>query len=311
MSSKKRFKSFKSNNIDEEIKLTPDRKSESQYINWFPGHMNKAIKQIKSKLKLVDIILEIRDARVPEISKNMALDEAISGKLRIILFNKNNLADPITTQKWKIFYEKSKEKYIFTNALDKNSIDHILEETKKYIEENYQIENPEGQRNKKITMMIIGLPNTGKSTFINRLSGRNAARTANKPGYTQSQQWIKIDQNIELLDTPGIMPPKINSMEDGLKLCAIFAIPSKIVPDETTACFLLKFLTENYPFLIEQRYGFSPIGMDFLESLDEIGTRRNCILKKAEIDYEKVYKIILTDFRDGRLGKVSLESPKP
>jgi ribosome biogenesis GTPase A len=159
-------------------------------------------------------------------------------------------------------------------------------------------------------MMIIGLPNTGKSTLINRLSKRNATRTANKPGYTQSQQWIKIDSQTELLDTPGIMPPKIHSMEDGLKLCAIFAIPSKIVPDESTAIFLIKFLTEHYPNSIEKRYEFSPIDKDFKECLDQIGIKRNCLIKKAEVDYEKVYKLILTDFRDGKLGAISFEKPK-
>lgn len=315
MASKKRFKSYQQDNCSdkEEIKLTPDRKSNDQYINWFPGHMNKAVKEIKSKLKLIDLVLEIRDARVPEISKNDELEKAIGKKPKIIIFNKSNLADPRTTKKWINYYEvksnHDSSRHIFTNALDISSCKQILTQIKDFLSKNYQNENPDGERKKKISIMIIGLPNTGKSTLINRLSGRNATRTANKPGYTQTQQWIKIDSQTELLDTPGIMPPKIHSLEAGLKLCAIYAIPNKIVPDETTAIFLLNFISTTYPDSIQKRYGISPITMNTLTLLEEIGLKRNCLLKNAQVDYEKVYGLILNDFREGKLGKISLESP--
>lgn len=306
MGSKKRFKS----NKDQDIKLTADRKDDQQYINWFPGHMNKAIKQIQGKLSSIDLILEIRDARVPEISRNTHLENAIGNKAKIVLLNKANLANQDTITKWKKYYHQETTPHLFINALDKEEINKLLDTIKDQVKMNFDQEEGSKEQKKKINLMIIGLPNTGKSTLINRLSNRNAARTANKPGLTQTQQWIKINEFIELLDTPGIMPPKIENYEDGLKLGAIFAIPAKIVSDETTACFLLQFLIRHYPQNLKTRYKIDEEITDYLIFLEKIGLQRQCLLKKGVVDYEKVYRILLTDFRNGDLGQISLETPK-
>lgn len=307
MASKKKFKTFTSGHG--RLKLTPDRNDNEQYINWFPGHMNKAIKQIKAKLKTIDIILEIRDARLPKTCSNKAIQEAIGNKLKLIIFNKSNLADPSVTNQWKKFLNENLVSNLFVNALDKSTSKIILKKVKEIVEENYFQENPNGEIKKVISMMVIGLPNTGKSTLINTISLRSAAKTANKPGHTQTQQWIKINENYQLLDTPGIMPPKIENYEDGLKLCAIYAIPSKIVPDETTATFLIEYLKQHYPLLIQELYQFDPLKFNTIECLEQIGKFRNTLIKNSEIDYERVYKILLTDFREGKLGQISLEFP--
>lgn len=306
MSSKKRFKSNQSNST--RIKLTPDRSSSEQFINWFPGHMKKAIEQVQSKLKLVDLVLEVRDARAPLLTKNDVLHQALGNKLKLTIFNKNDLADPQTSKIWKT-YLGDDNSYLFINILDQESIPQILKHSQTLIEKSYQRENPQGQDKVKKTLMIIGLPNTGKSTLINRLSGRNATKTADKPGHTQHQQWIKIDDSFELLDTPGIMPPKITSYENGLKLSAIYAIPSKIVSEEDTACFLARFLLKSYPESLERRYGPVTEDLDFQSCLEKIGLRRRALMKGGGVDYEKVYRMLIQDFRAGKLGQISLESP--
>jgi ribosome biogenesis GTPase A len=271
--------------------------------------MNKAIRQIKSKLKLVDIILEIRDARVPLVSGNSALNEALGVKNKLIVLNKTNLADPVNVSLWKEWFKTQDENYLFINALNKSSISEITNKSKQLVLENFKINNPGKDAPNKLSMMIVGLPNTGKSTLINRMSTRNVARTADKPGHTQSQQWIKVEQDFLLLDTPGIMPPKIATKEHGLWLTSIHAIPSKIVPDETTAIFLIQYLMNlKSPGLIE-KYGFEHFDMSFIEAFDHIGNKRKCIIKKGEIDYERVYKILLADFRSGGLGLFSFERP--
>jgi ribosome biogenesis GTPase A len=310
MGSKKRYKAYKKPEEDlEEIKITPDRKKEDLYINWFPGHMNKAIKQIKAKLKLVDIVLEVRDARVPLVSGNPALNAALGLKSKLIVFNKANLADQDNIKLWKEWFSKQEQPFLFINALDKGSIKKITDYSKKVVLDNFEKHNPGKVPTNKVSMMIIGLPNTGKSTLINRMSQRNAARTADKPGYTQSQQWIKVEENFLLLDTPGIMPPKIHTKEHGLWLTSVHAIPSKIVPDETTAIFLIEYLLKNKSKELLERYKLENHDMGFLECLEKIGLNRQCLLKKGVVDYERVYTIILLDFRSGELGKISFESP--
>lgn len=310
MGSKKRYKSFKKPELDEdEIKITPDRKKEDLYINWFPGHMNKAIKQIKEKLKLVDIVLEIRDARVPLVSGNPALNQALGVKNKLIVLNKTNLAEPDNVKAWVKYFKTQDQAFLFINALDKNSIKEITEYSKKVVLDNFSKQNPGKTPNNKLSMMIIGLPNTGKSTLINRMSKRKAARTADKPGYTQSQQWIKVEQDFLLLDTPGIMPPKIESKEHGLWLCAVHAIPSKIIPDETTAIFVIEYLLKNKSEALQSRYKLENLDLSAPECLEHIGLNRQCLIKKGEVDFERVYTLVLQDFRSGQLGLCSFESP--
>ncbi len=309
MASKKSYKANKDKKTrGERLKLTPDRDDNLQYINWFPGHMNKAMKEIKSKLKMVDLVIEVRDARVPMHSGNPALKEVLGTKAKLIFFNKENYCDPMAIKTWKKFLEERNIPYFFGNILEENCPELLLEKAKSLVLENYKNENPEGEKT-KINLMAIGLPNTGKSTLINRITHKNIAKAADKPGQTRVQQWIKISDDMQILDTPGIMPPKISEYEHGLWLACIFAIPSKIVDDETSSHFLLNFLIGKYPELIQNRYELETLPTDHDETIHQIGIKRGCLLKGGTIDLERVYRIILADFRQGFLGKVCFEFP--
>ena len=280
------------------IKLTPDHSE--QFINWFPGHMNKAIKEIKGKLKLVDIILEVCDARAPQLTRNFYLEEKLGNKKKILIFNKENLADPKITKLWKEYLSELNIDHIFLNITDKSATQKLLLLIQKSCSHLTKAQQ---------SSLIIGLPNTGKSTLINRLVNKNVAKTANRPGQTRTQQLIKVNDNLSLLDTPGIMPPKIEHQEDGLKLAALNSIPSHIVSQEDSAIFLLKYLIKNYPENLRSKYEIKELSGDILEILDQIGQRRKCLLKKGQIDYQRVYDILLSEFQEGKLGSISLEAP--
>ena len=203
---------------------------EQSPINWYPGHMVKAIREINEKLSLVDIVLEIRDARVPLASGNKTLDETLRQKSRLILLNKVNLAEPKMIQQWDQWFKKSGLNYMFIDCFDKGAMKKVMAFARKIVNDKRKASNPnQTEFKKKIKLMILGLPNTGKSTIINQLSGRNAVRTADKPGHTQSQQWIVVDNEFDLLDTPGVMPPKLAKDEYGIWLSAINAIPDDVV----------------------------------------------------------------------------------
>ncbi len=312
MGNKRRFKCNQNKcevRSEGRITLTADRSESKQFINWFPGHMNKALKQIKSKLKLIDIVLEIRDARLPLTSGNPAMDEVLGNKLKLIVLNKMELTTPQGKKAWEEYFKQNTQNYIFINALDKDSIQTILAKTETLFLDSYYQQNPQGTPPAKINMMMVGLPNTGKSTLINRMSGRNAARTADKPGHTQSQQWIKIADKFELLDTPGIMPPKIHDEQDGLRLAVIHAIPSKIVSEEDSACYLAKYLIEQKNPQFQKRYKLETLESDFQTILIEIGRKRGFLVKKGEVDFDRVYKTLLQDFREGELGQYCFELP--
>jgi ribosome biogenesis GTPase A len=279
-------------------------------INWFPGHMNKAIRQIKERLKKVDIVLEIRDARSPLVTGNKAVHEAIGEKGRLIVINKTNLADPKTVKLWQVWFEAQGVPFIFVNCFDKTSLNKIILNAKKVIHSRWKQSNPDKEITRKsLRMIILGLPNTGKSTIINLLAKRTATKTADRPGLTQQQIWIKVDGELELLDTPGVMPPKIDKHEHGLWLSALNAIPDKVVQPEVPACFIIEHFLKIKSEAFKNRYNLESLDTDLVGVLDHIGKLRGCIRHKGEIDYDRVYKIILLDFRHGDLGPVSLGIP--
>ncbi|HXH29324.1 MAG TPA: ribosome biogenesis GTPase YlqF [Bacteriovoracaceae bacterium] len=279
-------------------------------FNWFPGHMLKAMREIKSKLHLVDLVLEIRDARVPLVSGNHSLNKTLAGKNRLILLNKANLADPESIKLWGEWFEKNGEPYLFVNCLDKSSMKLILTECRRIILERHRACNPESmEHKKKFKFMIIGLPNTGKSTLINQLANRNATKTADKPGQTQVQLWVKVDEDLELLDTPGVMPPEVNSEEHRLWLSAINAIPDGIIGEEDPACFLLKLFLKDRSEAFKARYKLDSLEISLDEALVKIATVRGCLKQKGLPDLDRVYKLVLQDFRAGELGKISFGTP--
>jgi ribosome biogenesis GTPase A len=286
---------------------TPPEKAS---FNWFPGHMAKALREIKTKLKTVDIVLEIRDARVPLVSGNKALDAVLGNKSRLILLNKVNLADPKIIALWEAWFKEQDIPYAFVNCFDKTSLKKVISLARKVVEEKRLACNPEMLEQKsKLKLMVIGLPNTGKSTIINQLANKSATKTADKPGQTQMQQWITIDKDLELLDTPGVMPPNIEREEHGLWLSAIHAIPDAIVGEEMPAVFLVKhFLKEKTPEFFE-RYKLDMEEMSVAEAFEKIAKVRGCLKQKGLPDLERVYKLLLLDFRRGDLGKCCFGLP--
>lgn len=283
--------------------------TEQSHINWFPGHMNKAIRQVKEKMKLVDLVLEVRDARVALTSGNKSLHEIIGQKKHLIVLNKTNLADPENIKLWKAWFKSKNINHVFINCLDKKSLKQALNEAKETMKEKWASFTKKGIRTPPLRMMIVGVPNTGKSTIINRLTRRNATQTGDRPGVTRGQEWIVLGKDMELLDTPGIMPPHIDSEEKGLWLCAINSIKDEIVGVEKVADYLVDFLLKNYPKMIAQKYEIDTTDLDSTGMILKVGDRLNLKKAKNEIDIGKTCGHILNDFRKGKLGRCSFEIP--
>ncbi len=275
-------------------------------FNWFPGHMMKAMREIQAKVGMVDLVIEIRDARIPLVSGNRTLTASMSGKSRLILLNKANLADPVMNEKWADWFEKQGEPYLFINCLDKNSVKQVITKARGLIEKKRRESNELIKAKKKYQLMVIGLPNTGKSTFINSVANKNSVKVADKPGQTQHNLWVKIDEEMELLDTPGVMPPEIERDEHKIWLSLINAIPAAIVGEEDPACYLIKYFLKNKTPKFMERYKLESFDLSLDEMLLKIAAVRGCLKQKGEPDLERVFKLVLMDFRAGELGNISL-----
>lgn len=265
---------------------------------WFPGHMSKAMNRIKENLRRVDIILEIRDARAPLITSNFTFTDTIKDKPRLVVFNKANLANPEITALWKNWLGKQNEHFVFVNALDKKSVNEIIQRSKDIL-----------KINTKLKMIIIGLPNTGKSTIINILSNRNASKVADKPGQTHKELWVKASGVLDILDTPGVMPPIMDSRKQALQLSALNAVSERVMDTEDTACFIIEHLLKNNKEQLKEHFKIENLTNDLVETLNQIAQNRGCLLNKNDYDYERVYKIVINDFRKGSFGPISLEHP--
>ena len=279
-------------------------------INWYPGHMKKTMDLLKENIKLVDLIIELVDARIPSSSINPDFEKLTSNKEKIILLNKSDLADDSITLSWINYFNSKGIQCIKYNSSQNSSkvFQTFLNKSgskimKKYIDK--------GITGRKIKAMIIGIPNVGKSTFINQLSGKKTAKTGNRPGVTTGKQWIRINKQIDLLDTPGILWPKIEDMETGIKLAATGAIKDEIVNTWELTLFLINYIRINYPESIPQKYNIEINDkITNNEIINMIAKRNGCILKGNEIDDERICARILNDFRNGKLGKISLEKPE-
>ena len=276
-------------------------------IQWFPGHMAKARREVTEKLKLVDIVFELIDARLPLSSRNPMIDEVIHQKPRLLILNKMDLADETETARWIRYFEARGMRAVAINSFEGRGLQTVIKAAKEILEPKLERMRSRGIRPGAMRAMIVGIPNVGKSTLINRLAKKNIAKTGNTPGVTKAQQWIKYEKELELLDTPGILWPKFEDKEVGFKLALTGAIKDKIVNMEDLAVYGLRFLEENYPARLTDRYGLTAVGDEILPVFEKIGSIRKVYTVGGEIDYDKVAELIVRDIRNEYLGKLTFD----
>lgn len=282
-----------------------------QQIQWFPGHMAKARREVTEKLNLIDIVFELTDARIPYSSRNPMIDEIIKQKPRIVLLNKEDMADPIMTNKWVKYYQEQNITAIPINSQTGDGLKQLIAKTKELTKEKFDKMRAKGIiKPRAIRAMVVGIPNSGKSTLINKLAKKNIAKTGNTPGVTRQQQWIKVGKEIELLDTPGILWPKFEDEQVGMNLALTGAIKDTILNLQDIAVYALQFLEKNYPENLKERYGFTEIPTDIIEQFNWIGKRRGCLTAGSEIDYDKTAEVIIRDIRTLKLGRITFEAPE-
>lgn len=308
MNNKKRLPPKNPTKVEVHKKVKPGSEPEAAF-NWFPGHMMKAMRDIKAKVSTVDLVVEIRDARAPVVSGNSSLTDSIKGKSRLILLNKANLADPEMNEEWSKWFQKQGVPFLFVNCLDRPSLKEVLGMAKSIIEKKRQESNEGILAKGKYKFMVIGLPNTGKSTFINSVANRNATKVANKPGQTQVQLLINVDEEMDLLDTPGVMPPKVDKDEHKIWLSLINAIPDNIVGEEDPACYLVNYFLKKKTPEFQERYKLETFDLTLDETLAQIAKVRGCLKQKGLPDLDRVYKLVLQDFRAGEIGQISFGRP--
>ncbi|HPG42267.1 MAG TPA: ribosome biogenesis GTPase YlqF [Acholeplasmataceae bacterium] len=277
-------------------------------IQWFPGHMFKSLREIKEKIKLMDLVFVLLDARLPFSSMNPELHKIISHKPMLLLFNKMDLADDQITNQYIRYYQQEGYYTLKIDAASGKNVNKIKPMAMTILKEKLDREKAKGLKMRPLRCMILGIPNVGKSTLINRLSKSSATKTANTPGVTKTQQWIKLGDDFELLDTPGVLWPKFNDPKVGYHLAITGAIKDKILPEDDVVSYALNYLKTNYPKKLEERYGITD-NMDFLTMLHTIGTLRGCLLKGGEFDYPRIYHIVLSDIRNNHLGGLSFDRP--
>lgn len=277
-----------------------------EHINWYPGHMKKTRELIQENLKLVDAVLEVIDARIPRSSRNPIIDELVKGKKRILVFNKSDLADNEATKAWAEEFQRQGFLSLTTNCMSGEGTVRLLKRL-----ENLQEEKNRGQvRKKPYRLMIVGVPNVGKSSLINRLTGRKSTQTGDRPGVTKGKQWLSLPGNMQLLDTPGILWPKFEDPEVGLNLAFCGSIKDEILDVASLALELISLLQREYPELLAQRYKLEELPQTPLETMEAAAQKRGCILPGKKIDYERIARVVLDEFRAGKIGKITLEKVK-
>ena len=274
-------------------------------INWFPGHMKKTKEIIINNLKLVDVVLEIIDSRIPISSRNPMIDEIVADKPRMIIMNKSDLSDPKENKKWVKKFREEGIPALLMNSKENVPVDKIYKEARTLLKDKFEKNEKKNIDNPMIRMMIVGVPNSGKSTFINKVSKKKGAKVGNRPGITQTKQWIKTGSNIQLLDTPGILWPKFEE-KIGLHLSFTNAIKDEVLNIEDLTLKFLEEMKENNPEALVERYGVDP-ALPALEIYEAIAKKRGAIISGGDFDYTRTANIILNDFRSGKLGKITLE----
>lgn len=276
---------------------------------WYPGHMTKAKRMMQENIKLIDLIIEVVDARIPRSSRNPDIDELGKNKARLILLNKADLADERENEKWAQYFQEKGYYTVKLNAKSGAGIKNVLPVIMESCQEKLERDRKRGIKNRPVRAMVVGIPNVGKSTFINAFAGKACTKTGNKPGVTKGKQWIRINKNVELLDTPGILWPKFEDQSVGAKLAMVGSIKDEILNLEELSLELLGCLHEFYEGLLEKRYELTESD-DRLSMLTQIAENRKCIQKGNELDYVKAANIFLEEFRNGKIGRITLERPE-
>jgi len=272
-------------------------------INWYPGHMKKTRELIAENLKMVDIVIEVIDARIPVSSRNPIIDELVKTKKRIIILNKSDLSDGRANAQWSDYFKKQGSMVLAMNCMSGGGVNQLYK-----ILNRLQDEKNEGQiRKKPLRMMIVGVPNVGKSSLINRMTGKKSAKTGDRPGVTKGKQWLGLENGMQLLDTPGILWPKFEDPEVGLNLAFCGSIKDEILDVATLALELIKVLQKDYPQLLKDRYKLDEIEENALTNMENIALKRGFILPGKRIDYERCGKTVLDEFRNGKIGNITLE----
>lgn len=279
------------------------------HFQWYPGHMTKAKRMMQEDMKLIDLVIELVDARIPQSSRNPDIDQLGKNKARLIILNKADLADERYNEQWIRYFKKKGYFVVSANARSGAGLKSVHSVVAQACKEKTDRDRKRGILNRPVRAMVVGIPNVGKSTFINSYAKKACTKTGNKPGVTKGKQWIRLNKTLELLDTPGILWPKFEDQTVGLKLAWIGSIKEELLNIEELSLELIKFLLENYKNIINERYHIEE-QPDSVKVLEEIARSRRCIQKGEELDLEKAASFVLEEFRNGKLGRVTLEFPK-
>lgn len=279
------------------------------HFQWYPGHMTKAKRMMQENIKLIDLVIELVDARIPLSSRNPDIDELGKNKARLVLLNKADLAEDKWNDAWAEYFKKKGFSVVKVNSRKGGGIKSIQGVIREACAEKIERDRKRGILNRPVRAMVVGIPNVGKSTFINALAGKACAKTGNKPGVTKGKQWIRLNKQVELLDTPGILWPKFEDQEVGLKLAFIGSIKDEVLQTEELAAELIHFLRTAYPEVLTDKYNIEMDEDDYVV-LNHIAKSRNCIVRGNELNTEKAALLLLDDFRNGKLGRLTLEYPQ-
>ena len=283
---------------------------DEQTIQWYPGHMTKARRAMEADLKLVDAVCELLDARIPYASRNPDIDALCRNKPRLVILNRADMADPAMTRRWSEAFRARGLMTLETDSKSRRGISRFGPAVRELLSGKLAQYSAKGQVGRTLRVMVVGVPNVGKSTLINAVSGRKGARAENRPGVTRGKQWVTVDQGLELLDTPGILWPRFEDMQVGRHLAYTGAVKEQVVDQEELAAGLMSLLAERYPAVLSERYGIDCAGRSPWELLEAAGRRRGFLVSGGEVDLERSCRMILEEFRNGRLGRFTLETPQ-